>query len=175
MTNENGIGLAETMVAGFITILILLAISEGLSNINRFVRKLESTMDLLIIRITVVERVDCAQTIAASPTCTTGGGYVALKSAFGAYVVALNGTQIGKFLVRARCDVGGGIDVRAAKLTPAGMLAPDSIDFDFATPSPTWYHRDEVDKVLLYNWAHPKGRILSSVLGNDLRICKGYF
>jgi len=173
MSKSHGFGIIECIVAASVGMIIIMAISSVMSGVNSSIRKLESITDLLIIKSMVADATNCSQTLAASPTCTTLGGYVALRNASGNVAVTLNGTQIGRFLVRAHCDVGGGIDVRAAKLTQAGMLAPSALDFSATDAS--WFQKDEKDKTLLYNWLHPKGRILSNMPGNDMRLCKPFF
>lgn len=174
---ENGFGLVEVLIAAALGMGLLLALSNGMSSLTASSRKVESSLDLSGVKARVIEGVSCAKTMAAPGACATDGQYLNLLDERGKPLVEDTGTLMGRFLVLARCNKGtdGGIEVRAARLTSAGLSNPKARKFDAPSGKEDWFARDEVNSNLLYDWSHPKGLLLTRRSTSDGRLCREMF
>jgi hypothetical protein len=180
--SESGMSIVLVMIAAVLLSAIAAASSKYLSAASKSGRKIESSLDLSGIKLRVIDAVNCTNTMAttnAPANCTTSSyGYLALRDHANRVIVQEDGsTRIGDFNVRARCNPGtsGGIEVRAARLTPAGVSSSNAKGF--AATNAAWFLRDEVATNLLYNWEHPKGLLFAGPTGSsaESRLCREFF
>jgi hypothetical protein len=178
--NESGASIVQVMMAAGLLTALAAAGSSYISSLSKSSRKLESSLDLSSIKARMIESVSCTNTLASMANCPTTWDYVSLKDNAGRDITAADGsTQIGPFTVRARCNPGatGGIEVRAARLTPAGQASGKKAK-NFQAKNSEWFVRDEVAANLSYNWEHPKGLLFAAAAPGvpaDSRLCREFF
>lgn len=171
----SGLGLTEIIIASGLIAALLFALTSGLVSGSKRARKLDAALDLSAVKMTVISKIDCKKTLQAAPLCLTSNAYVPLKDATGAEFLPQAGGHVGIYAVRARCNsaAGGGIEVRAARFSPAGKAAPDAFNFDKASSKPEYFMTDEMSPSLRYDWLHPKSIIMGRTTTADSRLCAG--
>lgn len=163
----------------FIGSLLFSALLKSLSDTSKSAKKISSSLDVVTIRGRLTDSVSCRETfkgLGAPPNPCAVGNYVDLRSENGAIVVPAAGGKIGDWTVRARC-VAGGLDVRAAKLSPGAT----GTALDFTAPYvANKFVADEMggqnaaagNRPLRYDWDHPKGRLFTAGTNG---ICADWF
>jgi hypothetical protein len=178
-SNESGASIVQVMMAAVFLTALVAAGNRYMSSQFKSSRKLESSLDLSGIKARVVDSVNCTKTLASQPNCTTSLSYISLKDDADREIIAADGsTRIGPFTVRARCNPGatGGIEVRAARLTPVGQASETAKGF--GATAKQFFVRDEVADNLSYDWEHPKGLLFSGPapgMPAESRLCREFF
>jgi hypothetical protein len=167
---QQGLGLAELLVASGLIAILLAALTKGIENFSKSGRKIETSTNLNAIKAQITSAVDCPKTMAgrAPGNACPSPEYIDLKSAIGGVVISRSGQRIGEWTVLAQCD-STGIAVRAAKLINGPA--------NFSNTEPGNFRADEMDQNLRYSFTgHPKAALFSPALGSPAAsLCGAWF
>jgi hypothetical protein len=173
--DQAGMSLVEVGLAVVLLSIVVAFVVKSVANIGRSTQKLDTSVALSMAKAQIAQRLSCRTTMADVPaSCREGSTrtYVALRSDNGDVIVGKDGSELGGLALRALCipkTAGGGIEVRAAKLSGKGKRTKEA--FDFMAKPDDWFLRDEVNAKLVYNWEHPK----SELFVKQEMLCQSYF
>ena len=118
----------EVIVAAGLALVVASGLIATLKETGRFGAKVASSTDLQGLRLQINQTPDCNLTMAGRTMgnpCLSDA-YIDLRnSSNGVFVKEDGSTAIGDWNIRALCRIGG-LQIRAAKLTPVGRSQPSS-------------------------------------------------